>query len=189
MSDFSDNTCGIIVGQVTETRGNALLGAHGALRRQAKKLGVVVGFKVQRLDALEVLQNGGGDATRVRDIAERGVARFNTEADRISGIVRDGEGGNGEIAQGEGLLFFKANVRDVRGLITEFLAGVRGTHDRNFMFLGKLSESRAMIVVIVRNKNGIEMVRMNADLHHALFEAQGAETRINKDCSCVSFDN
>jgi hypothetical protein len=57
------------------------------------------------------------------------------------------------------------------------------------MFLGKLSESRAMIVVIVRNKNGIEMVRMNADLHHALFEAQGAETRINKDCSCVSFDN
>lgn len=108
MGDLVEETCGLIVGEVTVLGADSLFGAPGAFGVGGEEVGVVVGLDEEHLDVAQGLGHAMGDVAGIGEDAEfAGVGGFDHEADGVHGIVVNGVGVDGGVAEREGLPGFE----------------------------------------------------------------------------------
>lgn len=150
--------------QVPAAAHHALLHRPG-IRPDAQHFQVVIRFENHDLAAPQMHTQGIGHVAEIGREGHLHALRGNSEADRVDGIVRNGETGDVEIADREpatGLEDFDCGATFIP--IDELRRAAREIDgQRPFSGFDKCSQAAGVIAMFMRNKNSVEIRNVFSD--------------------------
>jgi hypothetical protein len=182
-----------VIGKVPGTGQHALFHNPG-IRTDLQHIQIVIGFEDEALRFAEV------NFHKLRHVAEVGADRdldtvgAKRKPDGIRGIVRDGEGVNVNISDGEALAGFdgfhtvQAFAKCFGKAALERGHGRFGDVKRCFPEAKDLRKSVAVVGVFVGDEDGIEMVEIALNGSEASQGFAFAQTSVYQDASAVRFE-
>lgn len=179
---------GEVVGEVTVASADALFETHGA-GGTGEQVGVVIGFEDEEIDIADFLADQLGHVAKVGDPSEFParrkqivLAEGESVADRIGGVVRDGEITDGEVLKLEG-------GTGVENLPTQggFGAGLGGAggflvgEETGLVETGQPGESGDVVGVLVGDEDCVEVFDPLADGGEALLDASRGKSCVDQN--------
>ena len=160
---------------------DALFHTPGAMPILLQELDVVVSFQHEHVGTTDSLNN---ELCRVAQVSEKAnihAGRADEEADRILGIVRDGERFDRDIADLEGGTRAKdAAVAPALELRLESFLGEAIAVDRQLEFQSERIKAADVVGMLVRDKDGLEALRRAAKCGHPLPNLAATKTGVDQ---------
>jgi len=185
----SDEAGGSLIGEVAMAREDALFHGPRAPRIALEEGQIVVGLQEKRLAVPDALDDEFGRMAEVRQEPEAGGAVFDDEADRVTGVVWDGECLDHEVADG------KAVARDKQSPLVEFREGMAEAVGGGAIAVeGELvraaqdAQSRGVVGVLVGQENAVEVLKTKPHGLQPPRDLAGAETGIDQESGLARFD-
>jgi hypothetical protein len=150
-----------VIGKMTRAAEDALLDDPG-IGADLKHIEIVIGFEDQAIDIAEMDFDEFGHVAEVGDDGELGTVGAEGECDRVGGVVRNGEGVDVNVTDGEtlpGVNRFEA----VEALAERVGKNLIHRVHRRFGYVKRslpksehLRQSAAVVSMLVRNEDAIE---------------------------------
>ena len=184
--DVFEELCGGFVGQVPLAAEDALFqrpGAGGA----ADEIDVVVGLQDEELAAAEAFARDLGGHAEIGGHAHAGRAAGKDEADRVVGVVGEGKGQNGNIADGEGRAGGKEVPAQAFG-IADVARGFAVGKEFEAELPAQDAEAAGMVGMLVADADGAELGGVEPGGIHAPEGFAGGDARVDENGRGRAFD-
>lgn len=164
------------------------------IRADLEHVEIVIGFEDEAIGLAEMDSDVVGQVAEICADGDFGAVGAEGEADGIGGVVRDGEGVDVDVADGEalaGLDGFDAAETLAEGVGEDALEGVhRGLGDvkRGFPEAEDLREAVAVVGVFVGDEDGVETVDVAANGSEAGESFAFSEAGVNKNAGGFRFE-
>ena len=155
---------------------------------------VVIGFEDQAIRLAEMNFDELGHVAEVGADGDLDAVGAEGEAEGIGGIVRDGEGVDINVADGEALAGVdgfdaaEALAEGFRQDAAELLHGGLGNVERRFPEAQDLRQTVAVVGVLVSDEDGVEAVNVALDSREPGKSFAFAEAGVNEDTSGFGFE-
>ncbi len=145
----------------------------------------MVRFEQEEIGAAEMITDGFREVAEVGGDADAEAFCAEAEADGVGGVVRDGEGGDGDVADGEGLAGLEGF--ELRGEVAPGDAGrgEAGQVDGDAEEAGEGDEAADVVGVFVGDEDGVEGGGVFADGGEAVEDFAAAEARVNEQAGAA----
>ncbi len=155
---------------------------------------IVIGFEDEAVGLAEMDLDEFGHVAEVGADGDLGAVGAKGEADGVSGVVRDGEGVDFDIADGEalaGLNGFDAAEALAEGVREDALEGIHGGFgdvERSFPEAKDLREAVAVVGVFVGDEHSVEMIEIAANGGEAGEGFALSKAGVNEDAGALGFE-
>lgn len=187
VDDLLEDIGGGVIGEVAVTAKDALFQTPRAARVFLQELQIMVGFQDNDVRAADAFDDELGGMAEVRKETDGASAGIQDEADRVLGIVRDGEGIDTHLAE------FKGGAGDEHAAIElglelafDGFAGVAIAVDGNVELGGDGGEALDVIAVLVGDEDARQPFGSTADGGEALADLAAAKTGIDEQACLAS---
>ena len=182
-----------VIGKMSGAGHDALLDVPG-VGADFEHFEIVIGFENEAIGAAEMMFDEFGEITEIGDDGDFRAVAAEREADRIGGIVGNGEGGDFDIPDGEaiaGMKIFHVREAFVRGLRDAGHGGaMRGGReiDGGAPETENLRQAADMVAVFVGDDDAVEAVDACAERFEAAKGLAFAESGIDEETSAFRFE-
>jgi hypothetical protein len=155
---------------------------------------IVIGFENQAIGLTKMDAHVIGEVAEIGADGDFGAVGAEGEGDRVCGIVRDGEGVNVNVADGEtlaGLDGFDAAKAPAEGVGEDALKGVHGGFgdvERRFPEAENLRKAVAVVGVFVGDQDGVEAIDFATDGGEARKGFAFAEAGVDENAGGLGFE-
>ena len=181
---IADVVAGDVVRQVAVASHDALLDGPG-VGADLEHFDVVVGLEQEEIGSAEVIADGLGEVAEVGGDADAEAFGAEAEADGVGGVVGDGERGDGDVADGEGLAGLEGF--EVRGEVAPGDAGrgEAGQVDGDAKEAGEGDEAADVVGVFVGDEDGVEGGGVFADGGEAVEDFAAAQAGVDEQAGAA----
>ena len=182
-----------VIGEMAGARENALLDDPG-IWADLEHVEIVIGLEDEAIGLAEMDSDVVWQVAEIGADGDLGAVGAEGETDGIGGVVRDGEGMDVDVADGEtlagldGLHAAEAFAESVGEDALEGVHGGLGDVERGFPEAEDLREAVAVIGVFVGDEDGVETIEIAADGGEAGQGFAFSEAGVNEDAGCFCFE-
>jgi hypothetical protein len=175
-----------VIGKMTGAAENALLDDPG-IGADFEHVEVVIGFEDQAISIAKMDFDEFGHVAEVGDDGQFCAVGAEGESDRVCGVVRNGEGVDVDVADGEalagvnGFKTVESLAERVRKNALHRVQGGLGNVERGFPESEHLGETVAVVGVLVGDEDAVEVVDGLLDGGEAGQSFTFAESRVNEE--------
>jgi len=187
--EFADG----VIGEMAGTGKDALLDDPG-IRADLEHVEIVIGFEDEAIGLAEVDSDVIGEVAEIGADCDFSAVGAEGEADRVGCVVRDGEGVDVDIADGEalaGLDGFDAAEALAKGIGEDAVECIHGRFsdvERRFPEAEDLGQAVAVVGVFVGDKNGVKAVDVALNGGEAGESFAFSEAGVNEDAGAFGFE-